>query len=119
MLYYRKWSLQSWQQKNVTLPQPCILYQSTGDFHNISKVYLIIENSVYCQLPADEAPVALVSAFYVYSMEYTAGCSNLHNLLECLSMGKKIAARKKFQLSWMNYFLKKKSRTVTILTLLL
>lgn len=81
--------------QKVTLPQPCILYQSTGDFHNISKVYLIIEKSVYCQIPADEAPVALVTAFYVYNMEYTAGCSNLYNLLECLFLGKKIAARKR------------------------
>ena len=65
---------------SVAVPQPCIIVR--GTLESISTSFLVIEREIYCEIPPNEAVIALLCAFYVYNIEYTPGCSNTFAFFE-------------------------------------
>ena len=60
--------------------QPCVIVE--GELSSPLTAYLVVEKEVLCKISKDEAVTALMSAFYVFNMQYTPGCSNLYSFFE-------------------------------------
>ena len=73
----------------ATVPQPVIIW-------NGETAFLVVEKEVICTLPANEAPVALLAAYYNFDIAYPKGCRQLMTSLEILllnKMPKKVPAK--------------------------
>ena len=80
----------------MSTAQPCALVR--GSLQDVKDAFLVIEKQVHCKIPAQEIPLALVSAFFVFNMHYPPGCTNFYSFLECFFMSKQ-TPRKRVHLS--------------------
>ena len=62
----------------LAVPQPCLVVADAP----IATVHLVVERKVVALMPAKKATLVLLSAFYVFNMNYTEGCLNFYKALE-------------------------------------
>ena len=74
--------------EQAVVPQPClsVVGRSTD---TIVEAKLIIERKVVMTLPAKQAPLVLLAAFYAFNMHYTEGCLNFFKALDIIFLGGK------------------------------
>ena len=78
------------EAQEVPCPQPCLLVKG----EQMKELYLVIEKTVICKVPASAAPLALLSAYYCFNLHYTLGCNNLYSFFEVVFLGRKRPAKK-------------------------
>ena len=68
---------------SVLVAQPCVIIKGklSGD---IKEAILVVEKKIVCSFPAKDTILILVSAFYVFNMHYTVGCTNLFSFFDVL-----------------------------------
>lgn len=66
---------------DVPKPDPVILFNGITCF-------LVVEKEVICSLPAAEAPVALLGAYYNFDIEYPKACKLAGIILEIMLFDK-------------------------------
>ena len=78
--------------KEVIVAQPCVLVE--GQLSSPQKVYLGVEKDILCVIPPKKVAAALMSAFYAFNMEYTAGCSNFYSFFEKVFFDMRLSGKK-------------------------
>ncbi len=58
-----------------------------GDVCQPEQIYLVIEREIICEVKNEDTPYALLSAFFVFNIEYTLGCTNVYLFLEKTLLG--------------------------------
>lgn len=59
--------------------------------------YLVCEKSLLSKINVEDLPIALFATYYVFNMQYCAGCTNFFTFLEAIFLN--IAAPKKTKIN--------------------
>ena len=78
----------------ITITQPCVIVKGTIQSGAVEKAILVIEKQIICTFDPKDIPAILLSAFYVFNMHYTEGCTNFYSALEALLLQQKAPNRK-------------------------
>ena len=68
-----------------------------GKANDPKDAYPATEGQLLCLLPLEKAPYVLLTAFYAFNMQYTAGCTNFYSFLEYLFLDVPAPKRSKIQ----------------------
>ena len=75
-------------------PQPSIIVRKDGET-DVKDAFLVVQREPFpTKIDPKKVIAVLFSAFTVFNVNYTDGCTNFLNLLEVLFLNKKIPPRK-------------------------
>ena len=77
-------------------PQPVVVVR--GKKKSIKDAYIVTEGQVLCKVPIAQVPFALLSAFYIFNMQYPSGCTNFYSFLEFIFLDLTPPKRSRLQL---------------------
>lgn len=73
--------------------QPCVIIKGKLS-SEIKEAILIVEKRIICPFPAKDTTLFLISAFYVFNMHYTIGCTNLFSFFDVVFFRQKKPSQK-------------------------
>ena len=57
-----------------------------GDFEDPTQAFLVVDRQVVTEVNIEDAPLALMSAFFVCNIHYPKGCCNFYTFMEVYTL---------------------------------
>ena len=78
---------------SISVAQPSVIVKGKLS-SNIKEAILVVEKKIICLFPAKDTTLLLISAFYVFNMHYTVGCTNLFSFFDVIFFKQKKPTKK-------------------------